>query len=383
MSIVINENPLAINPAYREVKFRATSDDSTIKAIRADLYIGGTYSSTINGTQVLGQTDQFNFDISKIMQSDLVSELRTSITSFAVTDAVISAKTIKMRFFEVLLTGGVYVTTWAANGAGTGFVESGDYDIVNMATQHQETLADWTVDDATKELLTERSDNNKIPRGVPFQIGFLSSDTNFVANAITRDSNLNQITDSTTGIVLSSLTSSKGIIEVPSNMFSSSNVAFIDIKLRKDAVGDRSITYRYKVQDYCDKFTIFFQNHLGDFDHFDFGNKVKTEVSTTNQRMKKPLLGTFSPEDAGIVTVSSITKTKVVVNTFALSASELVFLSDLIKNHSVVYKWDSAGVFLRYVVKSHSKKIDDNDILINTLQITLEPSNEHITQKGD
>ena len=173
--LTIDTNPLAVNTAYRAVKFELTSTDAAIRAVRGDLYINGTYLTTLDGVQLLGETDQFSFDIRKVMQSVLQNELRTNITSFAVTDAVTSAKTIKMRFFEIVETSGVFTSTWLADGAGTNYLESSDYDVVNMAQQHQEVLADWTVDNTSKKLLTLRSDNNRIPRGVPFQIGFLSS----------------------------------------------------------------------------------------------------------------------------------------------------------------------------------------------------------------
>ena len=128
---------------------------------------------------------------------------------------------------------------------------------------------------------------------------------------------------------------------------------------------------------------LFWQNHLGGFDHFDFGTKVTRNINTSSQKIKKSLPSGFSSEDAGVFTMDSSVNERVRVQTGALSATELVFLSELIKNHSVVYKWDSAGVFLKYNVVSHSKKIADNDNLINALALTLEPSNEHIVQKGE
>ena len=67
--LTIDSTPDAINAAYREVKFSLTSTDANIKAVRGDLYINGTYTTTIDGVQILGTTDQFTFDIRKIMQS--------------------------------------------------------------------------------------------------------------------------------------------------------------------------------------------------------------------------------------------------------------------------------------------------------------------------
>lgn len=380
-TMTINTSPLAINPAYREIKWKVTSSDANIKAIRADLWINGSYTTTVDGVQILGTSDQFNFDVRKIMQSHLVSELRTNITTFQVTDATTSAATIKMRFFEIIETDGVFTTDWAKDGQGAGYEESADFDVVNMVTQHQETLADWTVDDATKQLLTLRTNNTRIPRGVPFQVGFVSGDSDLKANLIERDINLTQISDTTTS-VLGSLSYSKGVIEIPASAFSNTNTAFIDVKL-ENATADRSILYRYKVVDNYDKFTLFIQNHLGGFDHFDFGTKVIESISTKNQSFKKPLPSGFSSEDAGTVVISSKVKTKIKVQTGALSDAELTLMSEFIRNHSVVYKWDSAGVFLRYTITSHSRKVVDTEKHINSISLTLAPSNEHLVQKGD
>lgn len=381
MAITITATPSAINPVYSPIIFTASSGSGTIAGIRGDLYINGTYSSTIDGVQQLGSSSVFDFDIRKIMQSQLVHELRTNITSFAVTNAITSAAAIKIRFYEVLLTSGVLTTTWADDGAGTSYLESSTYDCVNMAKQPLETLADYTIDNATKLLLTTGSDNVKIPKGVPFQIGFIGSDINWIANIIERDFNLTSLSSTNTGI-LSSLTYSKGIIEIPSSSFSNVNTAFIDIKISRAASTDRSITYRFKVVDYCDSFPLFWQNHLGGFDHFDFSAKVTENVNTKNQTMEKPLTSGFSSEDSGLISIESKVSTKIRVQTASLSQVDLSKLTDLIRNHSIVYKWNAAGQFLRYVIKSHSTKVNDNDDLINSISLVLQPSNDHITQKG-
>lgn len=375
--LTINTTPLAINPAYREVKWSVSSANPMIRAVKADIYISGVYSSTINGVQLLGTSSQFSFDVRKIMQSDLVSELRTNITTFAVTDAVTSAKTIKIRLFEIVEVAGVFTHTWLPDGAGTNYLESSNVNVVNMATQHQEDLTDWTVEDATKKLLTSSLPNKRIPRGVPFQIGFLSDASEIQALVTKLDENLSSI-GSNLALLLPPTTSGKGIIEIPTSIFSDTDIKYIDVSLV-----NLSIIYRFKIVDGCDDFVLFFQNHLGDFDHFDFGNKVIKKITTKNQRMEKPLPSGFNPEDSGVSTVASKTKTKVEVFTSALSANELIFLEELIKNHTVVYKWDSAGVFLSYVVTAHSTKVSDTDDLINFIKITLQPSNEHIVQNGD
>jgi len=380
--LTINTTPEVINPAYSPIIWNATSTNVNIKAVRADVYINGVYSSTINGVRTLGTTNEFNFDVRKIMQSDLISELRTNVTIFKISDATVSAKTIKVRLFEIIEAGGVFTSTWAADGAGTNYLESSTVDVVNMATQHQETLADWTVDTSAKKLLTMSLTNKRIPRNVPFQVGFLGADANYIAQIETFDVDGVSLGTASTGLPVS-VTSKKGIITIPASSFSSSTIKFLEVKLQEGGGATRSITYRYKIVDVCDPFVLFFQNHLGDFEHFDFGVKVSKKISTTNQRMEKPLPTVFTSIDAGLITISSKTKTKIEVQTGALTADELIFLQELIKNHTVVYKWDSAGVFISYVVTSHSTKVEDNDDLINYIKITLQPSNEHIVQNGN
>ena len=380
--LTINTTPSAINSAYRPIIWNVTSADAGIVAVRGDVYINGSYSTTIDGVQQLGSSSIFDFDVRKIIQSHLTSELRTNITTLQCTSATASACSVKIRLFEIILTGGVHTHTWAAAGAGTNYLESSTYFVSNTATQHQETLTDWTVDSSSKKLLTTRSNNNRIPRGVPFQVGFLTADSNLAVNVVEMDANLNTLNSYTSG-TLASTTYGKGIMEIPTSCFAASNAAYIDVKLQKVAVGDRSETIRYKIVDYCDAFTLFWQNHLGDFDHFDFGNTRVETINTTAANINKPLPIGFSSENVGLTPVSSEVNSKIKLTTASLSAGELTFLSELIKNHTVVYKWDSAGTFLAYTMSSHSNKIYDNSKLINTLSVTLKPSNDHITQLGD
>lgn len=175
MAITINTTPAAINAAYSAINWNVSSNDANIKAIRADLYINGSYSTTIDAVQQLGSTSIFNVDVRKIMQSALTSELRSNITTFQVSDCTTSAATIKLRLYEIILSGGVYTTTWAANGAGTGYLETSTVKVVNISIQDDEYLSDYTVDSSSKKLLTLRKGGERIPRGVPFQVGFLIS----------------------------------------------------------------------------------------------------------------------------------------------------------------------------------------------------------------
>lgn len=381
--LTVNTTPLAINPAYREVLWQVTSTDANIVAVRADVYINSVYTSTIDAVQQLGFSDRFDIDIRKIMQSRLVSELRTNITTLQISDAITSAAEVKIRLFEVVLTAGVHTHTWLPDGAGTNFLEDGDYNVVNMATQHQETLSDWTVESSAKKLLTLRTDNNRIPKGVPFQIGFLSATANLQVRVIELDANLNTLNTFTSATEVGILYS-KGIMEIPASVMADANVAFLDIRLQ-NSVGPtaHSQTIRYKVVDYCNEFPLFWQNHLGGFDHYDFSAAQTLSISTKNQLIKKPLPSGFSSEDVGESVVRSKVSEKRRLITTELSSGELTFLENLIKNHSVVFEWQSAGVFLSHIVSSHSRKTEDNIKLVNTLQVTLKPANEHIVQLGD
>ena len=381
-SMTINSTPDAINAAYSPIVFNVDSSDGTIVAIRGDVYINGTYATTIDGVQEIGTTNTFNFDVQKIMQDHLTSELRTNITALGLTSATSAACSVKMRFFEILLTGGVHTHTWAADGAGTNYLQSSTYNVVNIALQELESLSDYTVDDPTKQLLTLRTDNCRIPRGVPFQIGVLSSDTNLEVNVLEKNAAGVTLNSYTSGI-LASLTYGMAIAEIPASCFADPSATHIHIKIVKHLTADRSITYIYKIDDYCDSFPIFFQNHLGGFDHFDFGGNKTENVTTQNQYIKKTLGSIHNNEDRGLSVVSSTPITKINLETGSLSSVEVEFLKEIIRNHSVVYKWNSSGVFLGYVVKSHSTKIDDNVRFLDTLSLTLEPSIDKKVQRGD
>lgn len=375
MAITINTSPSSINAAYSAINWNISSNDVNIKAIRADLYINGTYSTTVDCVQQLGSTSIFNVDVRKIMQSILVSELRSNITTFKVSDCVTSAASIKMRFYEILLSGGVYTTTWAANGAGTGYVESSTVKVVNISLQEDELLSDYTVDTSSKKLLTKRTGGEKIPRGVPFQVGFLGA-VSLGAKYTTYDSNLNVIATATlSGANQITPSHGKGILEVPSSLFSSSNIAYIDLGLYDSgSIVEMSEIIRYKVEDYCNIIPVFNQNHLGDFDHFNFGAKKVVNANTSNQSLKRV---------SGDIIVNSNINERRQIYTAALSDKELLLLSEFIRNHTVTHYWKGANNFKRIKLVSHSTKIEDNSSLINQLSITYEPSLEWIAQKGD
>ncbi len=373
MAITINTSPNTITPAYSQINWNIASNNANIKAIRVDLYVNGTYSTTLDAVQQLGSTSTFNVDVQKIVQATLVHEIRTNITSFAVTNAVTSAATIKIRAFEIILSGGVYTTTWASGGLGTGYTESSNVKVINMALQDGETLANYTVDDATKLLLTTRSQNTKLPKGVPFQIGFLGADTNYVATLVEKDVNGNGINSYTTSI-LSSLTHGKGIIEIPASVFANEFTQYLTITLQKSGVANRSIAYTFEVYDYAKNLPIFIQNHLGDFDHYNFGAKESTEIETQNQKIKK---------STGDITVHSEVNSRTKYYTGSLSQADLTFLTEFIKNHSVVYRWDGANDLNRIVITSHSEKVYDTQGLVNALAITVANSVQHKVQKGD
>ena len=381
MAITINSTPDAMNAAYSPINWNVTSNDANIKAIRADVYINGNYSTTLNAVQQLGTTDTFDLDIQKIMQSQLVSELRYNITSLAITSAIISACSVKVRFYEVVLSGGVYTTTWAEDGAGTGYEESSTYNVTNTAIQENEDLTDYTVSSSSKKFLTMRTSNCRIPRGVPFQIGFLSAiNLSFIIKRL--DEDLNVLTSAQSGF--NTATYGKGIIEIPESYFSSASYSYLDIYLIDAGDAIRSETIRYKIEDACMLYPVFIQNHLGDFDHFNFGGHKIKNINTKNQSIKKPLPAPpFKSYYAGNIIVQSNVNERLKVETESLSAVELTFLEEFIKNHSVTYYWEAANTFRRRKISSHSTKTVDNDSLINTLSLTFEPSNSHKVQKGD
>lgn len=378
--ITINTTPDATNSAYSPINWNVTSNDANIKAIRGDIYVNGTYLTTLNAVQELGSTDTFDLDIQKIMQSQLVSELRYNITTLGITNAITSACAVKVRFYEVILSGGVYTSTWAEDGAGTGYLESSTYNVINAAIQEYEDLTDYTQENSSKKFLTMRTNNCRIPRGVPFQVGFLSTASlSLVINRLDEDGAV--LTSYQTGFVTP--TYGKAIIEIPSTYFSSTSYSYLEIKLLDSGDGQKSEILRYKIEDYCNLYPVFIQNHLGCFDHFNFGGHHTKNITTRNQSINKPLPNPALTYSAGNIIVQSNVNERLKVQTDSLSGAELTFLGEFIKNHSVTYYWEAANTFRRRKITSHSTKAEDNEDFINTLSLTFEPSNSHKVQKGD
>jgi len=374
--------------AYNPVFSQMSSNDANIVGIRADIFVDGTYKTTIDGTNVLNDADDFTFDHRKIAQSILQHEIRTNITTFQLTDAPVSGAVFQLKFYEIINTAGVFTTNWVEDGAGSPDFTGNTHSIINFALQHLEDFDDWTVDGVNKKLLTARTGgvstgSQSVVRGVPFQMGVTSFGVNNRARLRTLDSSFVQLTNVVTATVVL-LTNSKGIIEIPSANFSSASAKYLEITLENSSSVQKSQVYTFPIVDDCpDTIVLFWQNHYGGMDHFSFPAQRKVNVNTTDKRVKRPLNLAFNSEDSGEYTLSSQVNETLQVFSNRLSSSELTMLSELIRNHTVVYRWRSAGVFERVNVRSKSRKVEDNGTIINQIQVTISPSNQHTVQMGE
>jgi len=372
MAITIDTTPATINSAYSAVEWKATSNAPTIVGMRADVVINGTYTTTIEGIQVLGSSSQFSFDIQKIMQDYLTHDL-FNVTVTAINQAATSSANVLIKLYEITLdSSGVYITQWISGGGGTPDATSGSISVNNSVIYNDESISNYTIDDATKQLLTNHNNLSKIPRGVSFQVDFLTNDVNIYASIQTKDKIGNILTTITT-TKISSFTNNKASINIKGADISNDNIDTLNIHLIKDLVGSRSITYTYKVVDICHDFVLFWQNHLGGFDHFNFDSKLKTNINTSNQIIRKT---------SGHINLQEKVNEKIKIYAGNLSNADLNKLQDLIINHTLVYRLNGSS-FEKYIVVSHSKKIIDNDFFIGSLSLTLEPQFDKIVQKGE
>ena len=145
MAISLNSSPSSqYHFAYRPVVWTVSGNDATVVRCIADVYINGTYVSTYEKSPDLGETDVFTFDFQSVLQDNL----KAFEPAFTASTAKMYADTnaglyYNVRFFEILDNGTTYDTSWAADGAGTSYLDSAStYNpafAYNSTLRHEET----------------------------------------------------------------------------------------------------------------------------------------------------------------------------------------------------------------------------------------------------
>ena len=138
MAITINTTPNAYNSTYRHLEWKVTSGAAGITRMKASIFINNVeLDSTTPVIQDpdVGETDEFTFDLQELAAD------QTTNTDIQVVDgdgqktAVNSWKDVKVKFTEVLLSGGVLIDGATITGTNvmvlTGvlqYTESDNYD---------------------------------------------------------------------------------------------------------------------------------------------------------------------------------------------------------------------------------------------------------------
>lgn len=178
-SIVLARN---LYTCLRALRFVVTSDDSDIVNIVADVYRNGSYWFTRALPTTGSRTSVFDFSraIEQGIMRNLLDNINFRIPTYNGTAAVAAntdwCPSIQVKFYEELDSGSGLTTTWAADGAGTGSVDSdsinvfpkpfprNDHDVVDGYIGETNGIGDPT--NGVSFFLSQTS-NNAEPKKLP------------------------------------------------------------------------------------------------------------------------------------------------------------------------------------------------------------------------
>ncbi|MEK0324449.1 MAG: hypothetical protein QQN63_01990 [Nitrosopumilus sp.] len=383
MAITINSTPATFNAAYRNVSWQVDSDDVTIVRIIADVYVNDVYETTIEKDPELGTTDQFKFDISRVTQDLLTRDLETTVSGNTTHDSTDSSKQFKCRFFEVLDSGSGFTTTWAEDGAGTGFEEAVNVLVVNSTLQHteQQNMDLFSVDTSAKRFLSNRpTSGTELIKGDPFFLDFLTI----------RTVHLNRVeTDAVGGATITldtfsfNPTKNKGQILVDSDIFLDSTVS-VSLRLLEDTGGNPPISQSIdvKVIQNCleDTFTLYWQNPLGGIDSQPFRSRKIEGLSSEIVTHRKILADSFNVEDRGENVLEHRSDDIVKAWTEINNKATMRWLREIGLTGRNAFIYDNG--FVPVIITDFSEQVVDTDNFKGQFDIEFRFSNAHIAQRG-
>lgn len=303
MAITITVNPDSISAAYRPVIWTATSDDSDIVRMIADVKIDGVIRANIDKDPNIGTTDEFDFDIQSVVQ-DFLTENLESISGNDVVNADKSEVSVLVDLYEVVqTTADTLSTEWEEDGTGTPDLSSSAIHCVNATLQHEETqnLNVFSVDDATKRFLTNSPTTLDIGESETAQLHFVTNEATVKVKVQFFDSNDVLILSTSVPTVALTVTDKAGLIEIDAST-APAGTSYITIRLAKGNLSaDISETIRYNIKTECtdEERRIKWLNPLGGIDSYTFTSQTSQEVRFGSRSFQKRIEKGFSVEDRG------------------------------------------------------------------------------------
>ena len=387
MSFTILQVPDQLAATYRQQIYQVRSDDNSIVRAIADIRVEGKYEVTIEKDIKLDTSNIFDFDISRIGQDFLSTDIVTDYSADTIEDFIKSSKEFRLRFFEVLQgVGNTLDTSWAPNGLGTDFKEaSSNKNLVNATLQHEDIqdLDRFTLRSTTRKFLTNKPRNKfEIERGDPFQLDFLELLTplRFRFEQFRADGSFSSAPFLSPDL---SLTNGKGAIVIDTSALDSDAVKFKLHLSPKFADGFSIISevITINIISECKDTTKFYwENALGGIDYFSFKGRKTRSVQARATTFEQIIEQGFAKKDRGVTIHNIDSSIKREAWSGTADSTTLEWLQELITHQANVWIRENGDFFPVIIDRGSSKLFFDNDDRVTDIKIVYTLANKPIGQ---
>lgn len=379
MAITINSEPTGVLFAYRPLVSNVTSDSVDIVRVIADIYVSGSYITSLETSPDLGTTDDFTFDIQGVIQDNLDNLNIRLDHGIGTVESIL--KSIYCKFYEVDLSSGVLSTNWLEDGAGTPEITGTTFQALNGTLDIKETNSITPFQaGGTYGQLSKWYGTTRIKKGdtIPLVVVYSGSTVQLRLKQYQADgtliSNTTPLTVGTTFDVIHSRYDTDNL---------ATNTNYFTLQI--ETSGSVAITneYRYDVVNDCgnDFTTINWFNSLGGIDYQLFESRKVKKVRSNTRTYKQALPTSFDSKNRGN-TMYNINGSEVFeVYTTTLSEVKLLHLAELITHKSDVFVIEN-NEEIPIIITSASEIINDSENKARSFKITYQYSNKLVSQRG-
>lgn len=411
MAITIQQSPGTKQPAYNDLTFVVSSDNSAQQNFRfvADVYISGVsgyyrLKKAPDPTYSVGV-----FDVHRIIENYLTHDIAEDSYGFQRNDN--SWRQYQVKFGEEYgISSGIVVypnLTLSSSGdvinAALGFTEYKDY-----------AQANYILSDSNKKFLTNAPSSQNINSSEHAWLHMLQETSGVVSSARIRTYNsagslieqfniVNPYPDSDAehrNQFLRFGCGTTNLNQIDESLLNGSvqpiiadNVASYDITIRSSPTGgaNRSETRTYVITNNCSRFTTYrlhFLNKLGGFDSFTFSMRPQEQIDVSRNYYKKDVrattatTSTYNKKDRENVEIAVNYQDSLVLESDWITEDEATWLEELI--HSpVVYHYHATHKLMGINITTvrFQRKFFNTDKLINII-IEAKYSHNNSRQRG-
>jgi hypothetical protein len=384
LSLVSQPEPTKQHSPYRQSFIDCSSDTAAIVRVIADVYDKTALVATVEKEPKLGTTNQFRIEYGDISQRYLAAEYHNSSLFLETHDCSVSANYSDIIIYEVTEVGGVLVTTWAENGAGTGSpLNTVSQYVFNGVNQHLQTLDDRHANGVTKKFLTNRPQNSNITRTQLYHCGILPQAESYDGGLFIEEfagTNGTGSSLNTANSVIIAATYRKLSFTIDTTQL---NAATKSVKYRVENGAAQQITefFTVNVVDECDNVVhLFWQNHWGEFDQYHFQGNQTQKTSNSVKQIKNRLIFDYESTDRGTRDIRRTNVREFEIFTETEKPEVVQWLAEIGESVDVSIIIDGARVPIN--VRSVTSSIQNNEEPIVQISVKYTLANERILQRG-